>query len=260
MFQKFHNRMKISQLELGTEIFSSHLGPNLNLGYSLFKILEDGNSINFCPKISKKEYLLKIFGMVRKGQFSYMQYMKLQSEIVDDFLVPILSNFAQTALTGIPPSPKLTLSSKITFSSMTVVVTSGSLVFGVASIGSVTSCVTFSSTSLLVTSSVFASVTSGSTFASTSVASVASGSTLASTSVSTSLASVTSGSGFASISVVTSSAFTSVISGSITASASAFAAASASAFAAASASNFAAAASASNFTASSASALAFASA
>jgi len=86
--------MKISQLELGTEIFSSHLGPNLNLGYSLFKISEDGNSINFCPKISKKEYLLKIFGMVRKGQFSYMQYMKLQSEIVDDFLVPILSNFA----------------------------------------------------------------------------------------------------------------------------------------------------------------------
>jgi len=45
--------MKISQLELGTEIFSSHLGPNLNLGYSLFKILEDGNSKNFFPKILK---------------------------------------------------------------------------------------------------------------------------------------------------------------------------------------------------------------
>merc|ERR1711948_161631 len=194
--------MNISQLELGTEIFSSHLGPNLNLGYSLFKISEDGNSINFCLKISNKEYLLKILEWLRKGQFSYMQYMKLQSEIVDDFLIPILSNFAQTALTGIPPSPKLTLSSKITFSSVAVVVTSGSSVFGVASIGSVTSCVIFSSTSVLVTSSVFASVTSGSI--------------LASTSVSTSLASVTSGSGFASISVVTSSAFTSVITGSIT--------------------------------------------
>jgi len=45
--------MKISQLELGTEIFSSRLGPNFNLGYSLFKISEDGNSIKFCPKISK---------------------------------------------------------------------------------------------------------------------------------------------------------------------------------------------------------------
>jgi len=51
--------MKISQLELGTEIFSSHLGPNLNLGYSLFKISEDGNSINFCPKICSKFWNVK---------------------------------------------------------------------------------------------------------------------------------------------------------------------------------------------------------
>merc|ERR1712241_1103888 len=136
-----------------------------------------------------------------------MQYMKLQSEIVDDFLVPILSNFAQTALTGIPPSPKLTLSSKITFSSVTDVVTSGSSVFGVASIGSMTSCVTFSSTSVLGTSSVFASVTSGSTFASTSVASVTSVSTFASTSVlvTSAFASVTSGSIASACVLVTSS-------------------------------------------------------
>merc|ERR1712156_1367812 len=122
------------------------------------------------------------------------------------FLVPILSNFAQTALTGIPPSPKLTLSSKITFSSVTVVVTSGSSVFGVGSIGSVTSGVTFSSTSVLVTSSVFASVTSSSTFVSTSVL------------VTSAFASVTSGAIASASVLVTSSVFALVTSGSILAS------------------------------------------